>query len=158
MAFFISSSHAQIEKFQALFMYKFLQNFEWPVNKNADAFKIGIIGDDALKSELTKLVSGRTVQGKSINVTSYTPGSSTTSFCMIFLGDKRKDLFESLNRTSTSSSTIVITESPGLGKKGAAINFVTVGGSLKFEMNSSTFSSANVKASGSIKSLAILVN
>lgn len=155
---FSFSSNAQIEKFQALFMYKFLQNFEWPASKVSNNYKIGVVGSDALKIELEKLVNGRSVQGKTIAVTNYTPGSSNKEFCMIFIGAKRKDLFESLNKSAISNSTIIVTESPGYAKKGAAINFITAGSSLKFELNSGSFSQANVKVSGSIKSLAVIVN
>lgn len=158
MVSFCLPGQAQIERLQALFMYKFIQNFEWPADKNSEAYNIGVLGDDAIKEELSKLVQGRSVKGKAITVADYTPGSATDTYCMIFLGDKKKYALESINQRSIDSSTLVITESPGLAKKGSAVNFITLGGNLKFEINPDTFSSAKVKASGSIKSLAIIVN
>ncbi len=151
------SANAQIEKYQALFMYKFLQNFEWPAGTVDGGFKVGVLGSDEVQSQFSKLVNGRSIGGKSIEVIKYTPGSSTAGLCMVFISNKNKDLFESIQKTALGSSTVVVCESPGLAKKGAAVNFVTAGGSLKFELNESSLEASKVKASSTIKALAILV-
>lgn len=158
MMFSLFAANAQMEKYQALFMYKFLQNFEWSSAKISNGYKIGVLGSDALFEELNKMVSGRSISGKSIEVVKYTPGTSTADFCMIFLANRNKDLFESINKSAISTSTIIVGETPGLAKRGAGVNFITAGGSLKFELNQATLNESNVKASGSIKSLAILIN
>lgn len=152
------TSEAQIEKFQALFMYKFVQNLEWPADKVPGNFKIGIVGDDAINTAITNLVKGRTVKGKSIEVASYTPGTTTDGYHLIFISNRNKNIVEATSKKATATSTVIVTESPGFAKKGAAVNFITVGGALKFEMNENTLTSAKVKASGSIKSLAKLIN
>lgn len=152
------TAEAQIEKFQALFMYKFVQNLEWPSDKEFDNYMIGVIGDDGFKTAITDLVKGRSVKGKPIEVVDYTPGASTGKYHLIFIGDKSKNIFEATKKQAIKTATVLVTESSGLGQKGATINFITVGGALKFEMNETTLSASDVKASGSIKSLAKIIN
>lgn len=152
------SSTAQLEKYKAIFIYKFVQNLEWPAEKNSDSYKIGIYGKSELLDELKTLVSDRSVNGKPIEVLKYSINESSSDLCILFITDDYKDAVEALAKTAQGNSTVLIGESPGLAKKGAPLNFVEQGNSLKFELNESRLTECNVKASGSIKSLAILVN
>ncbi|MEO9484755.1 MAG: YfiR family protein [Ekhidna sp.] len=151
-------AQAQMEKYKAIFLYKFAQNFEWPSDKISENYKIGIFGDVPLYDELIKLTNGRTINGKSIEVVKYTPGNDLGTLCILFISDKNKDTIELMSKAGKASNTVIVGESPGLSKKGACINFISNGNSLKFELNETNLKESKVKASGSIKSLAILVN
>ncbi len=151
-------AQAQMEKYKAIFLYKFAQNFEWPSNKNSDNYTIGVFGDLSLQDELARLTNGRTINGKPIEVVKFVPGNSLDPLCILFIADKNKDTIDLMSKAGKASNTVIVSESPGLSKKGACINFVNNGNSLKFELNEANLNESNVKASGSIKSLAILVN
>lgn len=156
--FFSITAFGQLEKYKAIFMYKFAQNFEWPANKITNSYKIGVLGNNAMYDELTKLIDGRSINGKPIQVIRYAYGDSQTDLCMLFISKDDKDSFDVLKSDATKNSVVIVGESAGLAKRGAPVNFVNSGGALKFELNESSLNACNVKASGSIKSLAILVN
>ncbi len=149
---------AQDEKFKALFMYKFAQNFEYPGGKLGDTYTIGVIGSEAMVSQLQTLTAGRKIGGLPIDVQSYTPGSSMRDIAMVFIAHRSRDLFESVSKQASNNSTVVVTETPGLGAKGSAMNFITNSGKLAFEMNVGSLDAANVKVSSTLRSLAILVD
>ena len=152
------SSMAQLEKYKAIFLYKFAQNFKWPSDKISDSYKIGIYGDNNLYDELSTLVNGRSIDNKPMEVVKYMPQDNNSDLCMLFISDDYRDSFELLSKSAKINSTVIVGESSGLAKKGAPLNFVTSGGSLKFELNESSLNEYKVKVSGSIRSLAILIN
>jgi hypothetical protein len=53
--------------------------------------------------------------------------------------------------------TMVITDKNGLGEKGSNINFKTVGGKLKFELNQAAFDKNKLKVSSQLVSMAIVI-
>jgi hypothetical protein len=52
---------------------------------------------------------------------------------------------------------LVITDKSGLGEKGSGINFKTVDNKLKFELNQKAIEASNLKVSGALSSMAILI-
>ena len=52
---------------------------------------------------------------------------------------------------------LLVTDGEGLGRKGSSLNFVTADGKLRFELNQMALQKANLKASGALTSLAILI-
>lgn len=150
------STFGQESKYKALFIYKFLQNIDWPAEKVADKYTVAVLGDSEVLSQIRSLTSGRSISGKPIEVLDY-PGSMN-GINLLFLSANSTDQFEALNEDAVANSVVLVTESEGFAKRGAAINFTNTGGKLKFEMNPNTISSSGLTVSGSIKSLAILVN
>ena len=148
---------AQEAKYKALFMYKFIQNFEYPKGKIGDTYTIGVIGNDEVLNQLQSLTKGRKVNGKSIEVSRFTPGASMKNLCALFLSHKSRDLFGSLSKAALENSTVLISETPGLGKKGSPINFTTAQGKLAFELNIQKMQSTNVQVSASLKALALII-
>ena len=65
--------------------------------------------------------------------------------------------FEDINNKVKGKGTLVITDKNGLGEKGSAINFKTVDNKLKFELNQKAIEASNLKVSGALSSMAILI-
>ncbi len=150
------STFGQESKYKALFIYKFLQNIDWPSDKVAENYTVGVFGDPEVLSQIKTLTAGRNINGKTIEVVDFS--GSMTGLNLLFLSKSNNDQFEALNKEASANSVVLVTESQGMAKRGAAINFINPGGKLKFEMNPASIAASGVTASGSIKSLAILVN
>ena len=58
---------------------------------------------------------------------------------------------------TNSKPVLIVTDKPGLAKKGAAINFVELDGKIKFELNQQNAESRGLKVAGALTSLAIVV-
>ncbi|MEQ9404614.1 MAG: YfiR family protein [Cyclobacteriaceae bacterium] len=149
---------AQDEKYQALFLYKFIQNLEFPEGKIVDDYKVGITGNNELRDQLITLTEGRKINGRGISITEYTPGDPISEFCILFLSNQDNDLVEALKEEALTNSVVLVGETPGLAKKGASLNFSRAQGRLGFEMNATRLESSNVKSSSSLKMMATQVD
>jgi len=62
-----------------------------------------------------------------------------------------------VNNMVKGKGTLVITDKNGLGAKGSGINFKMIDNKLKFELNQKALEASNLKVSGSLSSMAILI-
>jgi hypothetical protein len=76
---------------------------------------------------------------------------------VVYLGKGKSKEFENIKGSVTGKSVLTITDGNGLGEKGSCINFKVIDGKLKFELNQGTVSSANLKVSGQLSSMAIMI-
>ncbi len=66
--------------------------------------------------------------------------------------------FEAVQEKLKGKAVLMITEKPGLAKKGSAINFVMQDNKWKFELNEATTQHAGLKVSKELAKLAIPVS
>ncbi len=149
---------AQEDKYKALFLYKIMQNLEFPHGKIVDKYRVGVVGNSKVFDYLVNMANNKEIFGNPISIERYTSSSDMSDFCLIFLSHKNKNQFEDLHSEALDHSAVLIGESFGLGKKGAALNFVLKDGKIAFEMNTKTFARSNVKVSASLSELALKVN
>ncbi|MEM9341023.1 MAG: YfiR family protein [Bacteroidota bacterium] len=150
---FSASVNGQEAKYKALFMFKFLQNMEWPETKVGDAYRIEVFGSRELVNEMKKVIVDRRVNGKAIEVSEYTR-SELDNVNILYIAKSKESSFYELNEQAISKSVVVITESSGLARKGASINFIKDNNRLKFELNEKSFSRAHILVSSEIKTRA----
>ncbi len=67
---------------------------------------------------------------------------------MLYLPDANTPNFDVLNQLAKNSSTLVITESPNALSEGSCLNFYTLNGTLKFELNTSEIEKRAIKIHG----------
>lgn len=147
----------QDEKYKALYIYKFLRNLEFPEGKIGEAYKVGVVGNQAIYDELVALTQGRNVNGKSIIVSLQNPDDPISELCLLFLADAHQNAVDQLSPKAVENSVVLVGESPGLARKGVTLNFSRATGRLGFEMNAETLESSRIKCSSSLKLLATLV-
>ena len=83
--------------------------------------------------------------------------SDASSCHVVYIGKaKSRDLDDVVSSTA-GKSVLTITDGNGLAEKGSCINFKVVNGRLKFELNQGTVASSNLKVSGQLSSMAILI-
>jgi hypothetical protein len=146
---------AQDYKFHSVFMYNFTKYIQWPANYQTGDFIIGVLGDSPIIEQLTKMAESKTVGNQKFNIVKFANPESIEKCHMLFIpGNKSNDLDKVLSQTE-GLSTLIITEKPGLGKKGSAINFIIVDGKWKFELNKASTDKSKLKVSGELARLAI---
>ncbi|MEO1052927.1 MAG: YfiR family protein [Bacteroidota bacterium] len=150
-------SPAQVHKFKAIFVYKLMQNIQWPQTKAQEKYKLGIVGKDDIEKYLNEIFETRKVNNKSVEVRIYKPGESVEGFHMIYVPDKSKAAVDGLREEARKHAVVLVGESPGIAQQGANLNLLTDGGKLKFEMNKAYFDQSNIKVQNTMSSLAILV-
>jgi hypothetical protein len=123
---------------KAAFLYKFAGYAEWPAGtfSGPDApLTIGVMADEPLAAELTRTVSGRTSNGRSVNVTKLKPFDSLAGVHIVFIGRSEDARLAALIHTAEPRPVLIVTESARALTQGGMINFVLSEGRVRFEVD-----------------------
>ncbi|MTI23029.1 YfiR family protein, partial [Fulvivirga sp. RKSG066] len=136
-----------------LFVYNFTRYIQWP-ESNAN-ITIGVLGDDpAIINAFKEMAEKKSSPTTKITVKQFSNPSEAADYQMVYIP---KSNSAALKQIGTLKNTLVITEKEGLAKQGSYINFVTDNGKIRFEINKSGIDSSNLKVSGRLLGLAIVV-
>ena len=133
------------------FLYTIAKNVQWPAEQSTGDFTIGVYGDTDLTPHLQSMASTKKISGRNIKIVKFNTISEIKGVNMLFVPEnKSNELHQFVNKT-TNASTLVVTEKPGMGKRGSGVNFVTNNtGKLGFELNTAALKSANLKISSDL--------
>ncbi len=146
-----------IQEIHSMMLYNFMKYVNWPPSAASGDFVIGVVGETKVYETLKKWYGTKSKGSQKINIKMFKSASEVTDCHVIYIGkSKSSNLADVLTKTS-GKSTLIITDKLGMGKKGSGINFKTVNGKLKFELNQAAISNANLKISSQLTGMAILI-
>jgi hypothetical protein len=131
-----ASSAALERRVKAAFLYKFLGYAEFPQNAFADPASpvvIGVAGADDLAAELARIVSGRTVNNRTIVVRVLRDAEIGTPVHLLFVGGFDAARVGRMVRAA-GNALLVVTECDGGLQQGSAINFRIVDERVRFDV------------------------
>jgi hypothetical protein len=155
-----SDSGEAIERqVKAAYLYKFGSYVEWPERTFAaeNHVRIGIIGANALADELSQTVVGRVINGRQISVHKLKPGDSISGFHILFISGLSSERQVEIINSLKGQPTLTITESEQGLAQGGMINFVIVGGKLRFEVAPKTAQQGSLNISARLLAAAVKV-
>ena len=155
-----SSSQGQHEtdyKIQANIIYRFTKYIDWPINKKAGDFIIGIVGDSPLYDELKSLSANKTVGNQKIAVIKMSPSAGSYNCHILFIGEEESSSLKKIAILTAGAAILIISESDGLARKGSCINFITVDERLKLEINKSNVEQRNLGIASELLELGTIV-
>jgi hypothetical protein len=146
-------------KIKAVFIYNFTKYIEWPSEHKGGEFTIAILGrNNALYDELNKMSQIKKIANQSFSIVSYNSISEIKIPHILYIpSDSTEELARAVEKLR-GKSTLIVTEKPGMARKGAGINFVVIGSRQKFELNKSNVEKHNLKVASTLENLAVLVN
>lgn len=145
-------------RIHCIYIYNFTKYIQWPSDYGKGEFTIGIVGETGLADELKKMADVKTVNGRKILVKRYKNVNEVDKVCpMLILPVQSSDFLSAALRTC-NKNTLIITQKAGLAKTGSPINFVSLDGKPKFEMNTTVLDKTDLKVLTQLKSIAILIN
>ena len=125
--------------------------------QSAQRNDIRVIGNPDIFNTLNAWYGGKPRGNKTYVIKSF-KSSADVSDCHVLFVDKTKSgEFENINDKLKGKGTLIITDKQGLGEKGSGINFKTVDNKLRFELNQKALEASNLKVSGALSSMAILI-
>lgn len=155
---FLINLQGQNEKFKALFLYNFTKYIEWPSEYKKGDFIIAVLGSTPMITELELIAERRKVETQTIVVQQYNSVSDIRNCHVIYIpSGKSSSLQDVLNKLS-KMPTLVITDSPGLARKGSSINYVMKGTKQDFEINKTQIEGAHLKINKTLLSLGTVVD
>jgi YfiR/HmsC-like len=141
----------------SMMVFNFVRYVQWPDHSGTGDFVIGVIGNGDVYNTLNTWYGGKPRGSKTYVIKKLNSAADIENCHVVFIDKSKSSEFESVNNKVKGKGTLVITDKSGLGEKGSAINFKTVDNKLKFELNQKVIEASNLKVSGALSSMAILI-
>ena len=138
-------------------VYHFTKYINWPEDKKTGDFVIGIVGDSPLYDELKSFVANKTAGSQKIVIKKFPANASAYPCNILFISEEESKSLKKIAAIINDASVLLVTESEGLAKKGACINFTIVDDRLKLEINKANIEHHNLNIASELLSLGILV-
>jgi hypothetical protein len=141
----------------SMMVFNFTKYVQWPDHTASGDFVIGVIGNTDVYNTLQTWYGGKPRGAKTYVIKKFKDASEVTDCQVVFIDKSKSGEFADVNEKVKGKGTLIITDKNGLGEKGSSINFKTIDNKLKFELNQKAIETANLKVSGSLSSMAILI-
>lgn len=152
-----ADTQADEYRVKAAFLYKFGGYVEWPGSSFARAdspLAIGVVGADALADELARIVSDRSVNGRSVQVRKLRPGNSIAGLHVLFIGRADSGRLADVLVAARGRAVLTVTESDDGLELGSTINFVLVDDKVRFDVAPPPPESGGMKISSRLLAVA----
>lgn len=148
---------AQKEKFHSVFLYSFSKYVKWPQSEASSKFVIGVMGNSSIMKHLEDMASSKKINGMSIEIKRYSSADEIEGCHILYVTSGEGKKIEQISLVTKDQSILIVTNDPGLARRGAAINFVEVDDKVKFELNQKNAEIRGLKVAGALAGLAIEV-
>ena len=155
-----SNSFAQdrpMHEVYSMMMFNFVKYVQWPDHTSTGDFVIGVVGNPEVYNTLNAWYGGKPRGTKTYVIKSFKSAAELSECDVVFIDKSKSGEFDAINNKVKGKGTLVITDKAGLGEKGSAINFRTIDNKLKFELNHTAVEASNLKVSGALTSMAIVI-
>lgn len=152
-----SNEQRPMHEIHSMMLYNFMKYVNWPASVTSGDFVIGVLGDKEVHDTLIKWYGTKSKGSQKIVIKQFNSVAEITDCHVIYIGTRSSRDFVEVKGKLSGKHTLTITDKAGLGKKGSCINFTTVGGKLKFELNQSSLESSNLKVSSQLAGMAIMI-
>ncbi len=145
-------------RLKSVFIYNFTRYIDWPTDYKSGSFVINMYGTNAsMLAELQKMALTKTVGSQKIEIKNTTTLDGIGKCHILYVRSDATTPIADIIAKVKGKATLIVTEVPGLAKKGSAINFVIIDNRQKFELNQVNAEKNNLKVSSSLLALAIPV-
>src|SRR5690606_6289389 len=153
----VSAQERPLHEVYSMMVFNFTKYVQWPDHSGSGEFVIGVIGNNDVYNTLTGWYGGKPRGAKTYVIKKFASASDVSDCHVVFIDKGKSGEFDAVNNKVKGKGTLVITDKSGLGEKGSSINFKTVDNKLKFELNQKAIETSNLKVSGALSSMAILI-
>ncbi len=153
----VFSQNRPLHEVYSMMVFNFTKYVQWPDHATTGEFVIGVVGNTDIYNTLNGWYGGKARGSKTYIIKKFNSASDVTECHVLYIDKSKSGEFDDVNSKLQGKGTLVITDKSGLGEKGSGINFKTVDNKLKFELNQKVIESANLKVSGALSSMAILI-
>ncbi len=151
--------HAPEYAVKAAFLYNFAKFVEWPPDaaRNAQTFRICLVGDDPFGSLLTDTVAGKTVQDRPIEIAHPESAPELGQCHMAFISRSQVRQLPRLLAGLAGANTLTVGETEEFARDGGMITFHVEENKVRFEINAEAAQRAGLRISSQLLKLATRV-
>ncbi len=149
---------SQVDKYEAVFIYKFIGYITWPDDK-ADTFTIGILGDCKIVSHLKEVAATKgTVNEKALVIRECAKIEDIAGCQIIFISSSMSAQLNEVLKKAEAGNMLTVGSTSGFAEKGVSINFFVHEGLVKFELNLGALKRSGLAVSSQLMKLAKLID
>jgi hypothetical protein len=138
-------------------VYRFTKYIDWPDYKKSGDFIIGIVGDSPLYEQLKNFITNKKVGNQKIVIRKFPSSLSTYDCHILFITEEKSNSLKKIAENTKGTSTLLVSESNGLARKGSCINFIVIEDHLKLEINKTNIEERDLNIATELLSLGIIV-
>ena len=151
------SQDRPMHEVHSMMVYNFTKYVQWPDHAAGGEFIIGVVGNVDIYNTLNGWYGGKPRGAKTYIIKKFNSAADVTECHVLYIDKSKSGEFDNVNDKLKGKGTLIITDKSGLGEKGSSINFKLVDNKLKFELNQKAIEASNLKVSGALSSMAILI-
>ena len=141
----------------AAMLFNFIKYIQWPDESAGGEFVVGVMGEDNVYNTLKQWYDGKPKGTKKYSIRKLSSTADAAGCQVVYVGKAKSKELEGIIGSISGKSVLTVTDGNGLAQKGSCINFKIIDGKLKFELNQASVSGSNLKVSGQLSSMAILI-
>jgi hypothetical protein len=142
---------------KAAYLYKFLGYVEWPggsFSQPDSPIVIGVMGAEAIYSDLLQILPGRTVHGRVAVAKKIEPGDPADGLHVLYLGNAATHPPGPWLQRVQQRPVLLVSDTPGGLGSGSVLNFILVQGRVRFEASVPAAESSGLKLSSRLLAVA----
>lgn len=143
-------------RLKAAFLFHFAQFVEWPSTSGApdSSLVFCVAGEDPFSGDLERMVEGKAVAGKSIQVRHVRPGQDGKECQVLFIGANESGRIRGFLASVKDMPVLTVGESDDFLRQGGIIRFCTEDRKVRFEVNQDGAAKAHLNISSRLLLLA----
>lgn len=145
---------------KAAYLFNLLKFVEWPDNPVVDPhakWVIGIIGSTPIGDELTRLIEGKNVLGRELEVKKFQAADNPRDCNILFVSESEQKRLPSILAALRGSSVLTVGDMDHFIGEGGMVQFVVEDARVRIAIDVGATSRASLKVSSKLLSLARLV-
>ena len=145
---------------KAAYLFNFLKFVEWPEDSGADPHAkwiIGFVGDTPISDELARLVEGKSVLGRELQVRKFQPADNLSACNILFISESQKKRLPAILGALRGSSVLTVADMENFISAGGMVAFVVEDSRVKVAIDVAATGRARLKVSSKLLALAHIV-
>jgi hypothetical protein len=153
----IALAQGEFQK-KAEFINSFTRFVDWPARKFAQSdspFVIGVYGTDAISSLLQESIQDRKIKGRPVVIKHLLNKEELRACHVLFISRSERERMGPILGEVRRENVLTVGESDNFLGKGGVINFVIVGGQVRFQINIDAAAREKLNVSSKLLQLAV---
>ncbi len=127
---------------RANYLYQFANNNDWPAEWKKGRFVVGVVGNPDVLEIMASKYATKPIGSQSMNVIGVNELQTTPQVHVVFIDRSKKSEIAKYVREYKGKSTLIVANWEGALAQGAHINFLSIEGSIRFELNKTAMTEA----------------
>ena len=148
------------KKVKAVFLSKFPSFVTWPesaFSENRTHIEIGVLGGGPINNHLEEAIRGEVIKDRTMRIRNVSTLEEATRCHILFFTEENSARFEPFLAMLQRVPVLTVGESEGFTKRGGILNFKTVDGRIRLEVNPDAAATAHLKISSKLLSVSKIV-